>query len=175
MYLCSIYHAAFPTSVWHGPPHTEQNSKEIPLSCCFTRWTSIIVVEFPPRHRFSLTHPSIHPSIRSVSATQPEQKQRNSLFCCDDFIYIEEGWNTRMKNLARLHLAPRWHAVQTFMMQHFDCFYIFYDLKSLLMSDTHTVQLQSDRRDMCTWTCINKAVIVTIIQMDCCVFLTQVK
>ena len=44
-------------------PNTEQNSKEIPLSCCLTRWTSVIVAEFPPRHWSHMrahTHTHIH-------------------------------------------------------------------------------------------------------------------
>ena len=68
-------------------PHTEQNSREIPLSCYFTRWTSVIVAEFPPRHWVSLiythththTHTYTHPSGVSVLHKQ-NKKKRNPLF-----------------------------------------------------------------------------------------------
>lgn len=49
--------------------HTQEDFNHIPLSCCLTRWTSIIVANFPPRLWTPPTHPTplVRPSIHQVS------------------------------------------------------------------------------------------------------------
>lgn len=107
-------------------PTLSKNSKEIPLSCCFTRWTSVIVAEFPPRHWSShaLTHPSIHQECqRGTNRTKKKTEESLSLL---RWLYLHGGgWDTRMRNVAGLHLAPCQHAVQTFMKQHFEYYFFF--------------------------------------------------
>lgn len=68
--------------------HTQEDFNHIPLSCCLTRWTSIIVANFPPRLWTPLpthTHtcPSIHPS--GVTETQ-NRTNAGILSGADDFI-----------------------------------------------------------------------------------------
>lgn len=74
------------------------------------------------------------------------------------WLYLHGGdSDTRMTNVARLHLAPWQRAVQTFMMQHFK--YFLFMTKFLLMSEGHKRKHQSSLAamiDFFTLTCINR-------------------
>lgn len=118
------------------------------------------------------THPSIHPSIRSVTARQTGQNTEEFPFCCDEFIYTVEAEIQEWKML----LDYIWRLVQYCSNIYDTTLWILflYDSKVLLMSDG----LNSTRARCCDWwhfftlTCINRnnsqAVILPIIQMDCC-------
>lgn len=139
-------------------PTLSKNSKEIPLSCCFTRWTSVIVAEFPPRHWSShaLTHPSIHQECQR-GTNRTKKKNRGipffvamTLFTRRRLGYKNEkcGWitfgalSTRCSNIYETTL---W------------ILFFFYDSKFLLMSHRHTrARHRGDRRDFFTLTCINR-------------------
>lgn len=135
-------------------PTQNQNSKEIPMSCRFTWRMSIIVAEFPPR----FSHTSIHQGCQCNTNGTTTTKKKQGIPFWLWWLYLHGGdSDTRMTNVARLHLAPWQRAVQTFMMQHFK--YFLFMTKFLLMSEGHKRKHQSSLAamiDFFTLTCINR-------------------
>lgn len=80
-------------------PQAEQNSMEIPLSCCFTRWTSVIVAELPPRHWSIITHTSIHPSIHQECQCDTNRTKKTEEF--PFLLTLFTQWRLGYKNEKR--------------------------------------------------------------------------
>lgn len=164
--MCVVFYISEAFTALHShpasdtDPHTEQNSKEIPLSCCFTRWTSVIVAEFPPRH-WSLTHTHIHQQCQcNTNGT------KNSGIPFFVVMTLFTRWRLGYKNEKCRSIT--FGALSTCCSNIYETtlwILFLYDSKFLLMSDrlacadTHrlySTRARRDRRDFFTSTCINR-------------------
>lgn len=145
--------SAFPPSVRRRPPHRIRIPRKFLCHVVLRGgWALLLQNSHPGSHT--------HLSIRGVSATQTEQQQqkKQGIPFWLWWLYLHSGdSDTRMTNVARLHLAPWQRAVQTFMMQHFE--YFLFMTKFLLMSEGYKRKHQSSLAamiDFFTLTCINR-------------------